>query len=374
MDTNPSGELGAQGKVLITGNLEVLGNTTTVQSETLTIKDNIIYINDGETGSGVTLLGPTAGLQIDRGTEEDVLIVWDENLISKYPIEGFNLPGTFKFSDTSGNLKPISTNSINTNGGNLALISDGTGVITVTGTVNYEEQILDYTKLRDIFDIATISRFTNTVTIRVNQPHGLTTGDRVDVNCLTVPSINGLFLQITVIDDDEFSYTNVGPNFTSIPATGVVRPNAIFDDDNIPNMKAVAEYTDASLLWYVPNKIQENDTSVVVTDFDTSGVSEIVFSVDNVVKGRFNNNGLRVDNISIQNNNISNTTTNNILLDSAVSFENLAIEPSSTLGYVTVYSKDVPGTGGTGLYFVNPQGTNDELISKTKALLYSLIL
>jgi hypothetical protein len=34
----------------------------------------------------------------------------------------------------------------------------------------------------------------------------------------------------------------------------------------------------------------------------------------------------------------------------------------------------VPGTGGTGLFFVNTEGTRDELISKTKALLYSLIL
>jgi hypothetical protein len=43
-------------------------------------------------------------------------------------------------------------------------------------------------------------------------------------------------------------------------------------------------------------------------------------------------------------------------------------------GYVRIYSTDTPGTGGTGLYFVNAIGTNDELISKTKALLYSLIL
>lgn len=45
--------------------------------------------------------------------------------------------------------------------------------------------------------------------------------------------------------------------------------------------------------------------------------------------------------------------------------------PSSTSGYTKVYS-NTPGGGGSGVYFVNTTAS-DELVSKTKAIVYSLI-
>ena len=45
----------AVGNVVVTGNLQVQGTTTTVESAQLNIEDNIITVNFGETGSGVTL-------------------------------------------------------------------------------------------------------------------------------------------------------------------------------------------------------------------------------------------------------------------------------------------------------------------------------
>jgi len=43
-DTNPTGQVG-DGKVTIKGDLEVLGTTTTVNTETVTIEDNILDLN-----------------------------------------------------------------------------------------------------------------------------------------------------------------------------------------------------------------------------------------------------------------------------------------------------------------------------------------
>ena len=72
-------DTGAQlGSVIVTGDLVVLGNTTTVDSETLTIKDNIVYINVGETGNGITL--EKAGLDIDRGNRGVVSFYYNENI------------------------------------------------------------------------------------------------------------------------------------------------------------------------------------------------------------------------------------------------------------------------------------------------------
>jgi len=57
--------VGANGSVNINGNLNVTGETTTIQSTELEIADNTITVNSGETGPGVTL--GTAGIIVDRG-------------------------------------------------------------------------------------------------------------------------------------------------------------------------------------------------------------------------------------------------------------------------------------------------------------------
>ena len=66
--------------VYITGNLFVRGNTSEIASNTLSITDNIITLNDGETGNGVTSLGSTSGVVIDRGTAPggNVQLRWNE--------------------------------------------------------------------------------------------------------------------------------------------------------------------------------------------------------------------------------------------------------------------------------------------------------
>lgn len=66
--------------VYITGNLYVRGNTSEIASNTLSITDNIITLNDGETGNGVSSLGTTSGIVIDRGTAPggNVQLRWNE--------------------------------------------------------------------------------------------------------------------------------------------------------------------------------------------------------------------------------------------------------------------------------------------------------
>jgi len=64
----------ATGTVIVDGNLIVQGATQT----DLNVKDNIITVNYGETGPGVTV--NTAGLNVDRGSLDDVAILWNESL------------------------------------------------------------------------------------------------------------------------------------------------------------------------------------------------------------------------------------------------------------------------------------------------------
>lgn len=62
--------------VTIFGNLTVTGNTTSVNTETINLADNIIVLNSNhDTGSAPT---QDAGIEVKRGTEANALLRWDE--------------------------------------------------------------------------------------------------------------------------------------------------------------------------------------------------------------------------------------------------------------------------------------------------------
>jgi hypothetical protein len=129
------------GTVILTGNLQVNGTQTTVSSADLNITDNIIVVNSGETGAGVTL--NTAGIQIDRGTSDDAFMIFDENTTHNDPVSQTNRGGTFVFKDNSNSTRGIKTNSITTGGTDLYLINAGNNVVSVSGTNDYENQVTD---------------------------------------------------------------------------------------------------------------------------------------------------------------------------------------------------------------------------------------
>jgi hypothetical protein len=105
--------------VYLTGNLIVQGNTTQVSSNNLTITDNVIVLNKGETGAGVTK--GNAGVIIDRGTSPPAQIQWRESF-SKWQIatSGTNYANistsstglTVVFEDTA----PVLGGNLNVNG------------------------------------------------------------------------------------------------------------------------------------------------------------------------------------------------------------------------------------------------------------------
>ena len=58
----------------ITGNLTVQGTQTILETETLTVDDNVIVLNSNATGSATV----DAGIEIERGDDSNVTLVWDE--------------------------------------------------------------------------------------------------------------------------------------------------------------------------------------------------------------------------------------------------------------------------------------------------------
>eukprot|EP00798_Chlamydomonas_sp_ICE-L_P004136 gene4136-biopygen21847 len=108
----------------VSGNLTVNGSNFTVNTQTVTVEDNIILLNSGEVGPGVTK--GEAGITIDRGDELDYQLLFRES-DDKFVM------------GPQGSLVPIATETFAANAGNistgvLGVIMGGTGVSASTGT------------------------------------------------------------------------------------------------------------------------------------------------------------------------------------------------------------------------------------------------
>ena len=82
-DDGTSVTVGSTRHLIIAGNLTVSGTTTTVNSNTVSIGDNIIVLNADETGTA----SENAGIEIERGTDDNKKFYWDEGFDS-WRVEG----------------------------------------------------------------------------------------------------------------------------------------------------------------------------------------------------------------------------------------------------------------------------------------------
>jgi len=134
----------------IDGNLVVTGTTASVESTNSTLKDNIIVLNQGETGAGVTLVN--AGLEIDRGTEDNAQLVWDE-VTDKWLLKvGTTVTGTLagSWTDLTDTPSTITASKfVKSNAGGTALefvdeadpvfLASAAGTITTAKIANWDE-------------------------------------------------------------------------------------------------------------------------------------------------------------------------------------------------------------------------------------------
>jgi hypothetical protein len=120
-----------QGTVIITGDLLVKGNTTTIDTANLSIEDNVVLLNKGELGSGVT--EGTSGLEIDRGSLPNAQFIWDES-VDKFTIQ-----------TDDNNLVGIVVGSVATDPTtNLRFdMQAGAGTLRIINSSGYESRVTD---------------------------------------------------------------------------------------------------------------------------------------------------------------------------------------------------------------------------------------
>ena len=327
LDTGPAA---SGGQVRVTGNLVIEGETLFVATENLTITDNIITLNDGETGEGVTLI--YSGIEIDRGFQGDssaapAASFLFEETNSTWLLANNSAPGPFNYDESNLRLRRIYTNPT-TDDGDLTLIGTGSGVVKVLGTTSYETQVTH--------------------------------------------------------DDDLPNKKYVDDAILNNPTFQIVAPQSqdtrviITDKEITPNLAATA----GSLQYFN-----------TVTGYSTSGESAVSVIVDNTLVGQFYNNRLEISDLEIGGGIDSNeiTTKNGITnlniyvrtqgtgklqTNYAIQLEKTGTAPTYVSDNILLYG-DTPGTGTSGIWFVNDSAEaakqNGELISKNRALVFSML-
>jgi len=305
------------GETRITGNLVVEGATLTVSTQDLKIRDNIIILNDGDDGPGVTLR--YSGLQINRGAyannENDVYFLFDENDNTWNFLTKDRNSGLFDSRDANLRLATIKTDpnrdtsTPKSDFGNLNVIGTGTGVINVSGTTAYEVQVETY-------------------------------GDDAIPNKKYV--------------DDAIQNS---PSFQ------------IKQDDT----RVLIADLDVAGRDYLNNLVLESEIAIIVDDVPNS-----TFYGNRAMIQRLEFAGTEISNNDTSTNIYLRTTgTGKIQTNYAVQLEQLSSNPVNTSGFTHLFAR-APSTGDTGLYFsasgttASPNGRH-EIISTNRALLYSML-
>lgn len=365
------------GQVRVTGNLLVEGTTTTVQSEITTIKDNIIVLNSGETGAGVTLT--TAGVQVDRGpSTADAQILWDESEAHYSPTTASTVPGTWVFRRDNGTLTGIQTNSIDTNQGVLGLINSGSaGYVTVTGTANYERNILTYVD-----------------TVGYNPALGVsvTDDDRIPNAKAMSDYVTGVFATFSAerfgagdtlgegFDTNRFQgvASFSGTVMTVITVTGGILKNGFAVTDGINPLGTIIAFIDGTggAGTYQMSQINSLPATAITAG---DSVSRLTFKIDNVLRTQIDSNGITSGNVNVTGNTVSSTSggltldpnTGQVLIDGYLQLAVQVSDPTAVASNDMLYHKTI-GAGDSGLYF-RTTSRNDELVSKRRAILFGMI-
>jgi len=311
LDTSRSSQ--ANGNVYVYGNLVVSGAAQQIETEDLYIKDNLITLNAGQQGSAVT--GNIAGIEIDRGSRRayflfDEAIVWEQEPVG--PIQG-----AFKFTNDSLVI-PVQTSGIISP---YSLYLQPSDVITVLGTVDYEEKVLNYAN-----------------GVVVDNGGGVIRNDDD-----AIPNIKA------VIDYVAYSFQNVGPTLISSGDTEVrILDNSLTGINTRINVTV--------------------DNSTVATIFnDRIEIGDIRIR-SNTISTTASNTDLI----------LSSPGSGTVQIDDVLSLKetphehDINTDPLAPADGIKLYSK-TQSLGKTGLFYINKSNTTDELISNKRALAYSMI-
>ena len=185
--------------------------------------------------------------------------------------------------------------------------------------------------------------------------------DNVEITTHTVKVFGNLDVQgnITYIDTTELDITDP---FITLAANNT----GLYSNVGILAQKSSGPATYASLRWNTTSNVwQVSSDNVTFVNIATGNVSTTPGGVNTNIQ--FNNAGSFGGNVNYS----FDVANARVTLQGHQVFGNIATAPAAVANSVAVYH-NITGSGGTGLYVKSPS-VQDELVSKSKAIVFAII-
>jgi hypothetical protein len=353
LDTGPAS---SGGQVLVTGDLVVLGEKITVSATEFDVKDNIITLNKGELGTGVTLV--YAGLDIDRGSEDHALFVYDDTGAGTGVwtfAHGIPTGGGLDFDNSAIRVRRILTDP-DTDSGNLTLINNNAGVVNVGTAVNYRSRVLTTNDIpnKEYVDLAIQNNPTFQIVANVPNPYSLpNSSSRVVVSDKEIDLAAGYVSgdpSLVTTAPGSVGYFKSATGYNNLTYGGPVEDRGL--------QSAVSILVDGILsTQFFPNRVEVGDLEI--------GGGETRSEITT-------KDGITNENIFIRTQGTGKLETNY-----AIQLDYAGNIPTNNWDNATVIYSATPDLGASGVWFVNESTTpvhqQGELISKHKALIFSML-
>jgi hypothetical protein len=328
------------GSVIITGDLDVQGQTTTIESVNATIKDNIIVLNNGDPGtSGISshtvngVTSRTSGIQIDRGQINaqvtSASVLFDEEVPHYNTLSASYDNGTFVLSTKTNTTSSVAS---------LQLAGVEVTSISSNGSVDIQFNLHN----------------ANSYLSLVNSTYGAATYES----------------RLIAGNSDPNHSTNNSLTTKKYVNTYVV------SGQMTPGMADV-------------DKIYVKVGGTVKSEILATSSSQLQFFIDTNQRAVITSSGLSVDTLNLFGTTLKNTGANPLILQSDINLveinsvlttDNQASDQLVSIsGKTTLYTKNAEGPGRTGIYFTNNNAyginsyNNDELVSRNRAVLLSML-
>ena len=303
------------GDISIGGNLTVLGNNTYLESTNVTIEDNIIVLNQGEVGAGVSLT--YSGIQVDRGSASDVLIRWNETSDEwEFTNDGSTYGSIISTAVTEltslVTVGTLDSGAISSGFGNIDIGSStiGSGIITVSDVTEAKIILADTGAAAnngkvqvgtqgEQFQLSVVNDAINSATMFFTADRTANTVDNITL------SATALTLRDATLDSDGLSLAT-GDTY-QINGTAVISATAV---GSAVNLYHTADATASN--YKVLFSSTTGDTSGNFGTYFESGTGEFTYnpSTNTLVTSNISAGSVAVDNITIDGNTISSTNSN----------------------------------------------------------------
>lgn len=321
-----TGSSTVNGNMIVAGNLTVTGTTTAVNTTDLNIADNIIVVNSGETGLGVT--AGTAGIQFARGQLQSYQLVYRE-------------------SDDTLQFGPIgSTATVATVNGSGAFVGNITGSASYATTAGTAATVTTAAQ-PTITSVGTLSSLAVTGAVSTGD---LTVGGNLVVSgsttAINATTLDVADLNVTVAKNAGSAAAANGAGLTVAGANATMTYASADDSWNLnKKLSATSFYGSGAGLTSIPNAALTNNSITVTAGTGLTGGGTVALG------GTITLNATSTGGVT------QLTGGGGITVSASTGAITLGSTATSAAGASTIVARDVSGNFSAGTITANLTGT-----------------